>query len=70
MVNVPTGSFVVVMIAVPLFRVALPSVVVPFVNVTVPVGPPGAAERTVAVSVTACPEIEGFGSELTVVVDG
>ena len=45
----------------------MPSTVAPSRNVTVPVGTP-AAEVTVAVRVTACPVVEGFGVEVKVVV--
>src|SRR2546425_1198267 len=53
--------------ALPLTSVAVPSTVAPSRNVTVPVGTP-AAEVTVAVRVTACPVVEGFGVEVKVVV--
>lgn len=43
----------------------LPSVVVPSVNITVPVGvpPPGEIGSTVAVKVTGCPATAGFGDD-------
>ena len=46
------------------------SVVAPSVKVTVPVGVPvaGATAATVAVNVTACPNTEGLGAEVTVVL--
>jgi hypothetical protein len=50
------------------FKAALPRDVVPFMNVTVPVGPLGEAELTFAVRVTDCPCSEGFGLEVRVVV--
>src|SRR5207247_9079441 len=53
--------------ALPLTSVAVPSTVAPSRNVTVPVGTP-VAEVTVALSVTACPVVEGFGVEVRVVV--
>ena len=50
--------------------VAVPIVVSPSLNVTVPVGTPvpGATGATVAVSVTACPRDEGLGDVVSVVV--
>src|SRR5213593_233064 len=50
--------------------VAVPIVTAPSLNATVPVGTPvaGATGRTVAVSVTACPTVDGFGVEVRVVV--
>jgi hypothetical protein len=62
--SAPTGSEDVVTEAVLPLTVAVP-IVVPFVvNVTVPVAPEG----TVAVIVTVCPYVDGFGEELTVTV--
>ena len=40
------------------------------VNVTVPVGPPGAEELMVAVKVTGVPKVEVLGSAVTIVVEG
>ena len=51
----------------PPLNVAVPSVVEPFLNVTVPVGVP-LATVTVAVKVTDCPRVEGFIEEAKVVV--
>ena len=50
--------------------VADPIVAAPSLNATVPFGTPvaGATGRTVAVSVTACPTVDGFGEEVSVVV--
>src|SRR2546427_12344532 len=50
--------------------VAVPIVVAPSLNATVPVGTPvaGATGRTVAVSVTACPTVDGLGEDVRVVV--
>src|SRR5213596_4041289 len=50
--------------------VAVPIAVAPSRNVTAPVGTPvaGATGRTVAVSVTACPTVEGLGDAVRVVV--
>jgi hypothetical protein len=38
------------------------------VKVTVPVGVPGPGDVTVAVNVIACPYMDGFGDEASVVV--
>ena len=60
-----------VKVAWPLAMVTLAaSVVAPSVKVTVPVGVPvaGATAATVAVNVTACPNTEGLGAEVTVVL--
>jgi hypothetical protein len=54
-------------VAMPPLRVAVPNTVVRFWNVTVPVGVP-LAELTVAVNVTAWPDVEGLGEEVSVVV--
>src|SRR3989449_10834202 len=55
--------------ALPLTSVTTPSEVAPSLNVTVPVGTPvaGGAGLTVALSVTACPTVEGFGVEVRLV---
>jgi hypothetical protein len=65
----PTVSVDVVNVALPADKVAVPRVVAPSRNVTVPVGVPeaGATAVTVAVNVTACPGDDGFSDELTVV---
>src|SRR5712692_3094317 len=57
-------------VAVPLTSGAVPTVIPPSLNATVPVGTPvaGATGLTVAVSVTACPPAEGFGMVVRVVV--
>ena len=49
--------------------VPVPRVVVPSLNVTVPVGvpAPGAVTVTVAVNVTDCPKTDGFTLEVTTV---
>ena len=65
----PTGKVVLVMEAVPPLKTADPNTRVPLKKVTVPVGV-GPAELTVAVIVTASPDVDGLGLELTVVVDG
>jgi hypothetical protein len=70
MVWLPTASVETEIVATPLaFNCALPRVVSPFRKVTVPVGtaeddPP----LTVAVSNTAWPKVEGFGTAVTLVV--
>src|SRR5258708_29333980 len=48
-------------------NVADPIVAAPSLKVTVPVGMPDPVDVTVAVNVTACPNIEGFGEEVSVV---
>src|SRR5580692_296767 len=53
--------------ALPLINIALPKVVEPSENDTVPVGVPD-PEVTVAANVTVCPKPEGFGVEVTVVL--
>ena len=52
-------------VAVPALSVPVPSVAAPSLKVTVPVAAPGV---TVAVNVTACPNVEGFVPDVTVVV--
>ena len=62
----PAGSCVVfvVKVAVPLTSVAFPRLAVPFIKVTVPPGVPALAPVvTVAVNVTAWPNVDGFGEE-------
>jgi hypothetical protein len=51
-------------------RAPVPSVVAPSRKVTVPVGipEPGGAAATTAETVTACPNVDGFGIDATVVV--
>jgi hypothetical protein len=66
----PAASVEVVNVAWPeTFSVPVPRLVAPSRKVTVPVGvpAPGAFTVTVAVSVTACPNTEGFAEEATVV---
>ncbi len=48
-----------------MFSVAVPRVLLPFMNVTVPVALAGV---TVAVKVTDCPALDGFSEEVSVVV--
>ena len=64
----PTTSVVVLKLAMPeaLTATLAASVVAPSVNVTVPDGTP-AADVTVAVNITDCPNVDGFGVELTAV---
>ena len=64
MAFVPGVSVVVVILAEPPVRVTVPSAAVPFLNVTVPAGVPE-EEETVAVKVTACPYVEGFGEDIS-----
>ena len=66
----PTVSVFVVNVAMPPESVPVLMVVVPSLNVTVPVaGPaPGATAATVAVNVTDCPELDGFVPLVSVVV--
>jgi hypothetical protein len=55
-------------VACPLLSGTEPSVTVPFMKVTVPVGVPLYCGATVAVRVTDCPTMEGFKLEASVVV--
>ena len=60
--SVPVGSAVLVKLATPLLRAAVPSDVVPLMNVTVsPFGGVPPLEETEAVKVTDSPKMEGFG---------
>ena len=59
--SLPSGSVELVRVATPLFTVAVPSVVEPVLNVTVPVAVPGS---NVSVNVTGLPGREGLGEEL------
>jgi len=61
----PTASVEVLYVALPLLIVAVPSVLLPSVNVTVPVAVVGA---TVAVNVTEAPYADGFADEASVTV--
>ena len=53
-------------IARPLLITAVPNAVVPSLNVTLPEATAGV---TVAVSVTVCPNVDGFGDPVKVVVE-
>ena len=64
---VPAGTADVVRLAFPPDRLAVPSVVLPVVNVTVPIGTV-VGDLTVAVNFTFCPAADGLGEEVTVVV--
>ena len=66
----PCVRAVVVRVAMPPLRVAVPRDVVPLKNATVPVGmpEPGLVAATVAVSVTLEPTVAGFGATVTEVV--
>jgi hypothetical protein len=70
MVCVPTESFVVLNVAwcVVALTVPVPMVVDPSLKVTVPLGLPPKAPVTVAVKVTACPLVDGFGEDVSFVV--
>jgi hypothetical protein len=50
------------------FTVPVSRVLPPSLNVTVPIGVPGAEEVTVAVKVTDWPTNDGFGKDVRVVV--
>ena len=67
--SVPTGSLGVEKTATPAFSAADPTLLAPFLNVTVPVGVPGALLVTCAVSVTVSPNMDGFGADVSVVLD-
>jgi hypothetical protein len=64
MVSVPTGRDEVASVATPLAMLGVPSVVVPFTKVTVPVTLAG----RVAVSVTDCPTVEGLSEDVRATV--
>jgi len=67
--EVPRGNDEVIKLASPPLNVPVPSTVVPFMKLTVsPSGGAPAAELTVAVKVTASPEMDGFGEAVSVVV--
>ena len=51
------------------FREPVPKVVLPSLNVTVPVGVPDVAGLTLAVNVTLWPNVEGLIEEVSVVVE-
>ena len=65
----PWINAVVEIVAFPLTSVAVPTVVAPFFNVTVPVGVPlpGATVTTVIVKVTDLPSVDGFSEEVSLV---
>jgi hypothetical protein len=65
MESMPTGNVEVVKVAtLLLLSVPVPSTVVPDLKVTIPVGV-AVLELIVAVKVTACPDTDGFGDEVT-----
>src|ERR1039457_3208262 len=70
MLNVPTGSDEVVNFArcVVGLTVPVPSTVVPFLKVTVPLGEPERTAFTVAVNVTGLPCVDGLALQARVVV--
>lgn len=63
---VPLASDEVLNVALPPLRVPVPSMSVPSLKVTVPVGVPP-VEETVAVKVTAVPKVDGFKDEMSAV---
>lgn len=66
----PAGKLLLVRLATPLeFSVAVPRDVVPFLNVTFPVGVEGAPDVTVTLSVTACPNTAGFRLDMGVLTE-
>ena len=62
----PTANVEVVKLALPLLSCADPSTVFPAEKVTGPVAAT-VGDVTVAVKVTDCPKVEGFGGEVSVV---
>ena len=65
----PAGNALVVKVAVPAASVPVPSTVAPVLNVIVsPFGTLPPVEATVAVNVTACPNVDGFEPDCKVVV--
>ena len=66
---VPTFSVEVVKLTDPPLSAFVPSTVVPFINETVsPFGGAPLLELTFAVNTTACPYVDGFGDDESVVV--
>ena len=66
---VPTFSAEVIKLAEPSLNVPVPSIVSPFINVTVsPFGGAPALEVNTALKVTACPYVDGVGEDERVVV--
>jgi hypothetical protein len=65
--SVPSGKAVVAKTAEPPLREALPRLVLPLLNVTVPVAMPPYCPVTVAVRFTDCPTAEGFNDETNAV---
>ena len=66
--KVPGARVEVENVAEPPLSVFVASVVVPFLNVTLPVGVPETVGVTVAVKVTDCPKLEGLSEDTTAVV--
>lgn len=54
--------------AAPPLMLLVPRTVVPFLNVTVPVGVPDAVDVTFAVNLMDCPNFAGFNADVNVVV--
>jgi len=67
---VATVNAVVAKVATPADSVPVPNVVVPSLNVTVPVGAAPVDGVTVAVKVTDAPEVDGFKDDFRAVVVG
>ena len=61
----PTGSEEVETVAVLPFRVAVPITVLPYANVTVPVGLPPNCPVTAAVKITGPSNLEGFADDVS-----
>ena len=69
MERAPADVFVVLNVATPApFRLTFPSVALPSLNATAPLGVTPVAEVTDAEYVTDCPYVEGFSEEVTVEV--
>jgi hypothetical protein len=66
-VVVPAGKTDVIRLPLPPASLTVPSVVVPALNVTVPIATT-VGDLTVAVNFTFRPTVDGFGEEATVVV--
>jgi hypothetical protein len=64
---VPTGSVVVAKTAEPPLSDTVPRLVLPLLNITVPVATPPNCPDTAAVRLTDCPKLEGFSDDFKVV---
>ena len=65
---VPAANALVLKLATPPERVAVPMLVPFTIKVTVPVGVPAVVDLTVAVRITAWPEVDGLTDEVSTVV--